>query len=100
MKTWLIAGGITIVLWAAEHLLCAKLKSPLWGGVIPLLTVAFTVWCFASGRMALDHTTFFPFFILNMLTFESWMEGRERRKKRQLAELEQMKAKDLGGPGL
>ncbi len=33
---FIIAG----VLMIAEYLLCTKLKSPLWGGIIPLLLLA------------------------------------------------------------
>lgn len=95
MKGFLIAGVITVILWGGENLLCTKLKSPLWGGIIPLLTIAFTIWCFASGKISSDHTSYFVFFILNALMIESWISGREKYKKTQKAELEKMKAHDM-----
>ena len=95
MESFLIAGGITVVLGVAEHLLCAKLKNPLWGGIIPLLTLAFTVWCFVSGLIAFDNTSFFVFFILNALILEEWIDEREKYRKKQEAEIDKMKARDM-----
>lgn len=94
-KRFFLTWGIVIVLAVAEHLLCTKLKSPLWGGIIPLLTIAFTIWCFASGRIAYDQTSSFVFFILNALIFGSWINEREKYKKKQKAELDKMKAHDI-----
>lgn len=95
MKSFFIAAGITVALWLAEYLLCNKLKSPLWGGIIPLLTIAFTIWCFASGRIAYDQTSSFVFFILNALILGSWIDEREKHKKKQKAEFDKMKAHDI-----
>lgn len=41
-----IGTAIAFALMAAEHLLCTKLKSPLWGGIIPLLLLVGTIWLF------------------------------------------------------
>ena len=38
-----IGTAIAFALMAAEHLLCTKLKSPLWGGIIPLLLLVGTI---------------------------------------------------------
>ena len=38
-----IGAAIAFALMAAEHLLCTKLKSPLWGGIIPLLLLVGTI---------------------------------------------------------
>ena len=49
-----VGFAIAAVLLIAEYLLCTKLKSPLWGGVIPVLILAGTIWIFASGRIPLE----------------------------------------------
>lgn len=86
---------IALVLMAAEYLLCTKLKSPLWGGIIPCLILAGTIWVFASGTVPLEMRYVFPFVILNTLFFGDWGTGRDKYKKLQQQEIEHMKAKDL-----
>ena len=56
---------IAAVLLIAEYILCTKFKSPLWGGIIPVLILAGTIWIFASGRIPLETRYLFPFAILN-----------------------------------
>ena len=46
----LIGFIIAIALLIAEYFLCTKLKSPLWGGIIPILILVGTIWVFAGGR--------------------------------------------------
>ena len=60
---------IAAVLLIAEYILCTKFKSPLWGGIIPVLILAGTIWIFASGRIPLETRYLFPFVILNTLCF-------------------------------
>lgn len=95
MKVFLTAGGITVILWVVEDLLCTKLKNPLWGGIIPLLTLAFTIYILATGRISFNLTSFIVFLILNLFITEGWSTGREKYKKRQKAELDKMKAHDF-----
>jgi hypothetical protein len=96
MKNFLIAGGITVILWIVEELLCAKLKNSLWGGIIPLLTLAFTIYILATGMIPFNLTSFIVFLTLNLFITEEWITGREKYKKRQKAELDKMKAQDIG----
>ena len=92
----LVVGfAIAAVLLIAEYLLCTKLKSPLWGGVIPVLILAGTIWIFASGRIPLETRYLFPFVILNTLFFGDWGTGRDKYKNIRKAEMELMKAKDI-----
>ena len=92
----LVVGfAIAAVLLIAEYLLCTKLKSPLWGGVIPVLILAGTIWIFASGRIPLETRYLFPFVILNTLFFGDWGTGRDKYRKIRKAEIEHMKAKDM-----
>ena len=92
----LVVGfAIAAVLLIAEYLLCTKLKSPLWGGVIPILILAGTIWIFTSGRIPLETRYLFPFVILNTLFFGDWGTGRDKYKKIKQAEMERMKAKDI-----
>ena len=86
---------IALVLMAAEYLLCTKLKSPLWGGIMPCLILAGTIWVFASRMVPLELRYVFPFVILNTLFFGDWGTGRDKYKKLQQQEMEHMKAKDL-----
>jgi len=95
MKSFLIAGVITVILWIAEDLLCTKLKNPLWGGIIPLLTLAFTIYILATGIISFNLTSFIVFLILNLFITEGWITGREKYKKSQKAELDKMKAHDI-----
>lgn len=86
---------IAAVLLIAEYLLCTKLKSPLWGGIIPALILAGTIWIFFSGRIPLETRYLFPFVILNTLFLGDWGTGRDKYKKIKQAEMERMKAKDM-----
>jgi hypothetical protein len=95
MKNFLIAGGITIILWIAEYLLCTKLKNALWGGIIPLLTLAFTIYILATDIIPFNRTSFIVFLMLNIFITDGWITGREKYKKRQKAELDKMKAQDI-----
>ena len=96
MKTFLISGGITVILCIAENMLCTKLKNPLWGGIIPLLTLAFTIYILTTGIIPFNNTSFIVFLVLNLFITEEWISGREKYKKRQKAELDKMKAQDIG----
>lgn len=92
----LIVGFVVaIVLFVAEYLLCTRLKSPLWGGIIPVSILVGTIWIFTAGIVPLETGYVFPFVILNTLFFGDWGTGRDKYKKIQQAEMERMKAKDL-----
>ena len=95
MMELVVGFAIAAVLLIAEYLLCTKLKSPLWGGIIPILILAGTIWIFASGRIPLETRYLFPFVILNTLFFGDWGTGRDKYKKIRKAEMELMKAKDI-----
>ena len=86
---------IAAALLIAEYLLCTKLRSPLWGGIIPILILAGTIWIFAIGRIPLETRYLFPFVILNTLFFGDWGTGRDKYRKIKQAEMEHMKAKDI-----
>ena len=86
---------IAAVLLIAEYILCTKFKSPLWGGIIPVLILAGTIWIFASGRIPLETRYLFPFVMLNTLFLGDWGTGRDKYKKIKQAEMERMKAKDI-----
>ncbi len=91
IAAFVIAGVLLFV----EYLLCTKLKNPLWGGIIPILILAGTIYVFASGRIPLTTRIVFPFVVLNTIYWLYWAEGREKRKKLQQVEMEKMKAKDI-----
>ena len=95
MMELVVGFAIAAVLLIAEYLLCTKLKSPLWGGIIPSLILAGTIWIFASGRIPLETRYLFPFVILNTLFFGDWGTGRDKYKNIRKAEMELMKAKDI-----
>lgn len=87
--------AIALVLMAAEYLLCTKLKSPLWGGVIPCLILGGTIWLFTGGPVPLEMRYVFPFVVLNTVFLSEWATGREKYGKMRQQELERMKAKDI-----
>ena len=86
---------IALALLLAEYFLCTKMKSPLWGGIIPCLILAGSIWIFASGAIPLEMQRVFPFFILNTLFFSDWGTGRDKYKKLRQEEMERMRAKDM-----
>ena len=86
---------IALALLLAEYFLCTKMRSPLWGGIIPCLILAGTIWIFASGAIPLAMQRVFTFFILNTLFFSDWGTGRDKYKKLRQEEMERMRAKDM-----
>lgn len=90
-----IGFAIAAILLITEYLLCTKLKSPLWGGISPLLILIGSIWIFASGRVPLETRYSFPFVVLNTLFFGDWGTGRDKYKKIKQAEIERMKAQDM-----
>ncbi|WP_191404823.1 hypothetical protein [Lachnoclostridium sp. An169] len=95
MSELLIGFIVAAILLIAEYLLCTKLESPLWGGIIPALILVGTICLFASGRIPLETRYLFPFVILNTLFFGDWGTGRDKYRKIKQAEMERMKAKDI-----
>lgn len=91
----LIGFVVAIILMLVEYLLCTRLKNPLWGGIIPLLILAGTIYIFASGKIPLEMKNVFPFVIANTLFFGDWGTGRDKYKKIQQAEMDKMRAKDI-----
>lgn len=91
----IIGFVIALALLLAEYFLCTKMRSPLWGGIIPCLILAGTIWIFASGTVPLEMQRVFPFFILNTLFFSDWGTGRDKYKKLRQEEMERMRAQDM-----
>ncbi len=89
-----VSIGITAICWVVE-IYCAKLKNPIWGGIIPLLALASSIYILATGRIAFNRTSAIVFFVLNFFLFEGWFTSRETYKKKQKAELDKMKAHDI-----
>lgn len=83
-----IGFAVAAVLLLAEHLLCTRLTSPLWGGILPLGILVGTIFIFASGKVPLALETVFPFVIANTVFWGDWAVGREAYQKRRRAELE------------
>ncbi|MDO4173762.1 MAG: hypothetical protein Q4D42_03260 [Eubacteriales bacterium] len=95
MMDLVIGGVIAGVLMAVEYLLCVKLKSPLWGGIIPVLILVGTICIFASGKVPFTLQNVFPFVIVNTLFFGDWGTGRDKYKKLKQLEMDKMKAMDM-----
>ena len=91
----ILGSGIAALLMALEYLLCTRLRSPLWGGLVPGALLAATLWLFTLGGLPLERRYLFPFVVVNVLFWGSWASGREAYRKRRQAELERMKAKDM-----
>lgn len=95
MVTLVIGFVVAAVLMLAEYLLCTKLKNPLWGGIIPVLILAGSIFVFASGKIPLTRNNLFPFVIVNTIFLLDWGTGRDKYKKIQQTEMDKMKAKDI-----
>ena len=68
---------IALVLIVAEYFLTVKMRSPLWGGILPLAVLLLTVCAFPVWELPLDMQTIMPFGILNILLFGEWSSGRQ-----------------------
>lgn len=95
MILYIASFAIAGILLAAEHLLCTRRQSPLWGGIIPILILAGTIYVFACGRIPLTTRTIFPFIVVNSIYWLDWAGGREKRRKLQQAEIDKMRARDI-----
>jgi membrane protein implicated in regulation of membrane protease activity len=93
-RSFLISIGIAAISCVVEAY-CARLKNPIWGGIIPLLVLAASIYILATGRIAFRLTSFIIFLFLNLVLWEGWITSREKYKKKQKAELDKMKAQDL-----
>lgn len=91
----ILGFGIAAILMSLEYLLCTRLRCPLWGGLVPGALLACTLWLFTAGGLPLEQRYLFPFIVVNLLFWGAWVSGREAYRKRRLAELERMKAKDI-----
>lgn len=77
-----IAGfAIALAMMVAEYLLCTRLKSPLWGGIIPCLILGVTIWMFTGGPVPLELRYVFPFVVLNLLFLASGRTGARSAEK-------------------
>lgn len=90
----LVSIGIVAISWGVE-IYCAKLKNPIWGGIIPLLVLVASIYILATGLIVYNLTSSIVFFVINFVLFEGWITNREKYKKKQKAELDKMKAQDL-----
>ncbi len=95
MTGLLIGFAVAGVLFIIEHLLCTKLRSPLWGGIIPVLILIGTIYVFASGRVPLTLRNVFPFAIANTIFWGDWGTSREKYDRMQRAEMDKMKVQDI-----
>lgn len=68
---------IALVLIVAEYFLTVKMRSPLWGGILPLAVLLLTVCAFTVWELPLDMQTIMPFGILNIPLFGEWSSGRQ-----------------------
>lgn len=95
MMELVVGFAVAAILLILEYILCTKLKSPLWGGIIPVLILVGTIYLFVGGRIPLETRYLFPFVILNTLFFGDWGTGRDKYRKIKQAEMERMKVKDF-----
>lgn len=86
---------IAAALIAVEYILCTRLRSALWGSIIPIVALISSVLMFASGKIPLERNYIFPFFIANTLLLSEWAAGRDKYNKIKNAEMEKMKARDI-----
>jgi hypothetical protein len=91
---YILSITIVIVLLVVQYFLSNR-KSPLFGGILPLLVIPFSAWVIKSHSLSINFDTLFPFFGLLIILSSIWAEGREHQKKKQKRELGKMKARDI-----
>ena len=77
-----------VIFMILEYFLCTKFKSPLWGGIIPILVLIVTILIFASGRISLDWKTILKGLALDVIWFADWAAGREEYRKKHQSKTE------------
>ena len=83
-----------IIVTGQEHL--SRLKNWLYGGILPLCAVLFTIWCFCFRSPPLyAEESIYPFIILICFLLIEWGKGRDKLKKERKKELEKMEAHDI-----
>lgn len=95
MIEMVIGLSIAAILMAAEYFLSAKLRNPMWGGIIPLILIVGTIYIFTSRLIQPSKNSLFPFILLISFMIGDWISGREKYKKNRQRELDKMKAKDI-----
>lgn len=95
MSTLVIGFAVAAVLMIGEYLLCTKLKNPLWGGIIPMIILAGSIFAFASGKIPLTRNNLFPSVVVNTIFLLNWGTGRDKYKQIRHSEMDKMKAKDI-----
>lgn len=73
LVVWFVAGLVMIVL---EYFLTVKVRSPLWGAILPVGTLIAAIGVFMVGRLPMNLQTLMPFGILAVLLFGEWSSGR------------------------
>ena len=73
----IIGFAVAGVLLITEYILCTKLKSSLWGGIIPILILIGTIFIFASGKIPFTTKNLFSFVILNTVFFGDWGKAKD-----------------------
>lgn len=91
----LVTSIIMVIVMSVEYLLCTKLKSAVWGGIIPLTLFVGSIFAFISGIIPFNKEYILYFSIINIFFFCYWENGRNKYKKIKQDEIEKMKAKDL-----
>lgn len=69
--------GVALVLIVLEYFLTVKVRSPLWGGILPLGMLVLTVCAFTLWQLPMTMQTILPFAIVDMLLFGEWSSGRQ-----------------------
>ena len=74
IAVWFIVALVLVVI---EYFLSTKLRSPLWGGILPLAVLAYTVYVFTAQGLETSMQNLMPYLLVNVLLFGEWSSGRE-----------------------
>lgn len=91
---YVLYAVIIVALLAAQQFLSTR-KQSLFGAILPLLVIPFTVWAIISRSLEVNFSTILPFAALFVVLLSVWVEGRQGMRKKAKIELEKMKAKDI-----
>lgn len=97
MNDWIeliIAFGAGTVMLIIQNIL-SKRENWILGGILPIISLLFTIGVFNLEKMEFNIRNLVPFIILIVIQLSIWEEGRKKIKEKKELELNKMKSKDL-----
>lgn len=91
---YIVSGVIAVVLLVIQHYL-SKREHFIYGGILPLLTVLFSIWFIWFKSDSINTRLIIPGSILCLILLGVWCDDRILMKRKREDEINKMRAKDL-----